>query len=145
MISKADRTLEATELLPKACFLPDSAMKIFGADLSVFFLAAYFICQVYAVPDGVSTPENCCFEFSSKKIPLKRLVSYKNTNSQCSKEAVIFLTKRNLNICANPKDQWVQDLMKRLDNMTAKTMKPNNTLTTSSYPNPTSEQSRIYE
>ncbi|XP_020818998.2 C-C motif chemokine 13-like [Phascolarctos cinereus] len=113
-------------------------MKIFGAVLPMVLLTAYFICQVYGIPDGVYTPEKCCFEYTNKKIPLKLLVSYKKTSSMCAKEAVIFVTKRGLNLCANPKDQWVQHLMKNLDNMKAKTMKPMKALTTSSYPNVTS-------
>ncbi|XP_043819738.1 C-C motif chemokine 13-like [Dromiciops gliroides] len=145
MISKADRSLEAVEHNPKAFFLPDSTMKISGAVLSMVLLTAYFIYQVYASPDAVSTPQNCCFEFTSKKIPLKLLVNYKTTSSMCSKEAVILVTKRGLNICANPKDQWVQDLMKNLDNMKAKTMKPMKTETTSSYPDLTSHQSTTEE
>ncbi|XP_036625007.1 C-C motif chemokine 13-like [Trichosurus vulpecula] len=145
MIRKADRTLEAAEHHPKAFLLPDETMKIFGTVLPMVFLTAYCICQVYAIPDGVYTPDNCCFEFTNKKIPLKLLVSYKNTSSMCRKEAVIFVTKRGLNICANPKDRWVQDLMKNLDNMKAKTMKVMKILTTTSYPNVTSHPSRREE
>ncbi|XP_068946026.1 C-C motif chemokine 13-like [Petaurus breviceps papuanus] len=120
-------------------------MKIFGTLLPMVLLTAYCLYQVYATPDGVYTPENCCFAFTSRKIPLKLLVSYKNTSSICSKEAVIFVTKGGLNICANTKDQWVQDLVKKLDNMKAKPMKPMKVLTTTSYPNVTSPQSRSEE
>ncbi|XP_072501048.1 C-C motif chemokine 2-like [Notamacropus eugenii] len=140
MIRKADRTLEAAQQHPKACFLSDRTMKISGAVLPMILLAVYFICQVYATPDGVYSPENCCFEFTNKKIPLKLLVSYKNTSSMCPKEAVIFVTKRGFNICANLKDLWVQDLMKNLDKMKTKIMKPMKVLTTTSYPNVTSHQ-----
>ncbi|KAM8999945.1 C-C motif chemokine 2 [Sarcophilus harrisii] len=143
MISKAVRASEAIEHHPKACFLPTGTMKLFGVPM--ILLTACFICQVYTLPDGVSAPENCCFEFTNKKIPLKLLVSYKNTNSMCSKEAVIFVTRRNLNICANPKDQWVQDLTKKLDDMKTKTTQPMKTLTTSSYPNLTLNQTRNEE
>ncbi|PNJ34581.1 CCL13 isoform 2, partial [Pongo abelii] len=49
----------------------------------------------------------CCFTFSSKKISLQRLKSYLITTSS-------FRTKLGKEICADPKEKWVQNYMKHL-------------------------------
>ncbi|EAW80205.1 CCL13 isoform 2, partial [Pan troglodytes] len=52
-------------------------------------------------------PSTCCFTFSSKKISLQRLKSYVITTSS-------FRTKLGKEICADPKEKWVQNYMKHL-------------------------------
>ncbi|XP_077019200.1 C-C motif chemokine 13-like [Tamandua tetradactyla] len=69
----------------------------------------------FAQPDALNAPSTCCFIFNSKKIPLQRLQGYRVTNGQCPQEAVIFQTKQGKETCANPKDTWVLNYMKHLD------------------------------
>ncbi|XP_020818984.1 C-C motif chemokine 3-like [Phascolarctos cinereus] len=95
-------------------------MKVSRAVLTLALIAAALCCQVYASPDGPATP-TCCYDFTSKRIPSKLVVSYAVTSSRCAKQGVIFVTKQGYNICANPKEQWVQHVMKQLDNKKAKT------------------------
>nr|7S5A_A Chain A, C-C motif chemokine 8 [Homo sapiens]7S5A_B Chain B, C-C motif chemokine 8 [Homo sapiens] len=67
-------------------------------------------------PDSVSIPITCCFNVINRKIPIQRLESYTRiTNIQCPKEAVIFKTQRGKEVCADPKERWVRDSMKHLD------------------------------
>ncbi|XP_074121660.1 C-C motif chemokine 5-like [Sminthopsis crassicaudata] len=98
-------------------------MKVSISILTLVLIAAAFCCQVRASPDGPDAP-TCCFSFTSRTIPSKLVRSYSVTSSRCVKEAVIFITKQGLNICANPKDQWVQHIMKLIDSKKAKTQRP---------------------
>ncbi|KAM9000466.1 C-C motif chemokine 5 [Sarcophilus harrisii] len=98
-------------------------MKVSRGILILVLIAAALCCQVHASPDGPDTPV-CCFIFTSKKIPSKLVVNYSATSNRCAKEAVIFITKQGLNICANPKEQWVQNIMKLLNSKKAKTQRP---------------------
>uniref|UniRef100_A0A4X2M0N3 C-C motif chemokine n=1 Tax=Vombatus ursinus TaxID=29139 RepID=A0A4X2M0N3_VOMUR len=120
-------------------------MKVSGVVLSLVLIIAALCCQVHASPGkypwsfhpyhpgrygecsliyGPSTPTTCCFEFTTRKIPLKLVVSYEITSSRCAKEAVIFVTRRGFQICTNPKEQWVQDIRNHLDKKNAKTQSP---------------------
>uniref|UniRef100_A0A4X2KF59 Chemokine interleukin-8-like domain-containing protein n=1 Tax=Vombatus ursinus TaxID=29139 RepID=A0A4X2KF59_VOMUR len=107
-------------------------MKVSGVVLSLVLIIAALCCQVHASPDGPSTPTTCCFEFTTRKIPLKLVVSYEITSSRCAKEAPLnkhlffhsFVTRRGFQICTNPKEQWVQDIRNHLDKKNAKTQSP---------------------
>ncbi|EGV94379.1 Eotaxin, partial [Cricetulus griseus] len=63
-----------------------------------------------------SIPASCCFVMANKKIPKPLLKNYKKiTNSRCTLKAIIFRTKLGKDICADPKQKWVQDAIKHLD------------------------------
>ncbi|XP_060114833.1 C-C motif chemokine 4-like [Heteronotia binoei] len=65
--------------------------------------------QTFSAPVGADPPTSCCFSYTTKKIPRNLLTSYYETSSRCSQPAVVFITKKGREICANPKEGWVQD------------------------------------
>ncbi|KAM4795909.1 C-C motif chemokine 3-like [Rhinophrynus dorsalis] len=89
-------------------------MQISMAALSLLLLTAC-CSQVYCGPVGMYTPTSCCFKFAKKMIPLKHVEDYFITSSLCSNPGVIFLTKKGIEICANPSDKWVNDYKLQLD------------------------------
>ncbi|KAM9746798.1 C-C motif chemokine 14-like isoform 2-T2 [Dama dama] len=57
----------------------------------------------------------CCFNYVSRAIPRQLVSSYYETSSLCSKPGIIFVTRKGLYVCANPRDGWVWDYIKELE------------------------------
>ncbi|XP_003414405.1 C-C motif chemokine 3-like [Loxodonta africana] len=90
-------------------------MEIPGASLIILLLAAALCSQTCSASFGADTPTACCFSYTSRQIQRKFVDSYYETSSQCSKPAVVFLTKRGRQVCANPSDAWVQEYVTDLE------------------------------
>ncbi|XP_068834608.1 C-C motif chemokine 14-like isoform X2 [Capricornis sumatraensis] len=60
-------------------------------------------------------PAECCLTYVSRAVPWQRIASYYETSSQCSKPGIVFITKKGHYICANPRDGWVRDYIKELE------------------------------
>ncbi|XP_037348746.1 C-C motif chemokine 3-like [Talpa occidentalis] len=84
-------------------------MKVTGAAIALLLCTMALCSQVFSAPLGADTPTACCFSYALRQIPRKFIVDYFETSSQCSKPGVIFQTKKNREVCANPSDGWVQE------------------------------------
>ncbi|XP_053458488.1 fractalkine [Nycticebus coucang] len=68
---------------------------------------------------SVKKCQNECNQLTKKPIPVALLIGYENTQKSCSRQAIIFKTKKNKSFCADPNEKWVQETKAHLDSMTA--------------------------
>ncbi|XP_074889421.1 C-C motif chemokine 4 homolog [Buteo buteo] len=88
-------------------------MKVFVASLTILIAALCY--QTSAAPIGSDPPTSCCFSYTSRQLPRSFVVEYYETNSQCPQPAVVFITKKGRQVCANPEQDWVQEYMSDLE------------------------------
>ncbi|XP_017580076.1 monocyte chemotactic protein 1B-like [Pygocentrus nattereri] len=88
-------------------------MRTLSALLTVLLLCS--LQQVCSGTEGSNVPGKCCFKFIKVQIPMKFIISFSKTNSNCPKEAIIFHTVAGMEWCANPKAPWVQESIKKLN------------------------------
>ncbi|XP_071621118.1 C-C motif chemokine 4 homolog [Heliangelus exortis] len=84
---------------------------------SVLLLAllATCCCHNLAAPLGSDPPTSCCFTYTSRQLPRSFVVEYYETNSQCPQAAVVFVTRRGRQVCADPEQSWVQQYVSDLE------------------------------
>ncbi|ELK15417.1 C-C motif chemokine 17 [Pteropus alecto] len=56
----------------------------------------------------------CCRQYFEGVIPIRKLVTWYKTSEDCTKEAIVFVTVRGKNICADPKNMKVKKAVKYL-------------------------------
>ncbi|NWZ08197.1 CCL5 protein, partial [Agelaius phoeniceus] len=57
----------------------------------------------------------CCFSYISRKLPQSHVQEYFYTSSKCSQPAVVFVTRKKREICANPDSRWVKEYVNSLE------------------------------
>ncbi|XP_057551036.1 C-C motif chemokine 26 [Hippopotamus amphibius kiboko] len=75
---------------------------------STLFLVFILCVHLGAAIRGSDVAKFCCFQYSRKILPWKRVSNYELTRNSCSQQAVIFTTKRGQKICAKLNEPWVQ-------------------------------------
>ncbi|XP_010198982.1 C-C motif chemokine 4 homolog [Colius striatus] len=83
--------------------------------VALTLLIAAVCSQSSAAPLGSDPPTSCCFTYTSRQLPRSFVVEYYETSSQCSQQAVVFVTRRGREVCANPEQDWVQKYMSELE------------------------------
>ncbi|NWI71941.1 CCL5 protein, partial [Todus mexicanus] len=81
--------------------------------LSIILIAALFS-QANAAPIGADTTV-CCFSHTSRKLPQSHVKEYFYTSSKCPQPAVVFVTRKNRQVCANPDARWVKEYVNALE------------------------------
>ncbi|XP_015264749.1 PREDICTED: C-C motif chemokine 4 homolog [Gekko japonicus] len=90
-------------------------MKVYASICAMVLLFHLAVCTHITGPESTDSPAHCCFRYSSKPIPLRLLADYYRTSERCPSTAIVFITRRGREICANPTKRWVQDLVSRLE------------------------------
>ncbi|XP_005052481.1 PREDICTED: C-C motif chemokine 14-like [Ficedula albicollis] len=66
---------------------------------------------------GPYSPSECCFGHMKRPVRLDNLLGFYSTPRECYSPAIVFETKKEDKVCANPEDKWVKravtELMKR--------------------------------
>ncbi|NWW00437.1 CCL5 protein, partial [Machaerirhynchus nigripectus] len=81
--------------------------------LSIVLVAALFS-QAFPAPLGSDTTP-CCFSYTSRKLPQSHVQEYFYTSSKCSQPAVVFVTRKKREVCANPDARWVKEYVNSLE------------------------------
>uniref|UniRef100_A0A3P9I426 C-C motif chemokine n=1 Tax=Oryzias latipes TaxID=8090 RepID=A0A3P9I426_ORYLA len=82
-----------------------------AAILLLCILGAALFCTVSC---NSNSPDNCCFKFFPGTLNTSRVRSFTLTDDRCPKPGVIFVTKRNVNICVEQNANWVQEVLQTL-------------------------------
>ncbi|NXN48846.1 CCL4 protein, partial [Rynchops niger] len=87
-------------------------MKVSAAVLVLLLIAAS-CSQTFSGPVGSDLPI-CCFSYTQHKFPQRRILRYYSTSTSCALPAIVFITKKGRQVCANPSDTWVQSYLQNL-------------------------------
>ncbi|NWS92967.1 CCL4 protein, partial [Toxostoma redivivum] len=98
-------------------------MRVLAASLAVLLLVA--ICSLAEADRRVSRnaalsknnerdPTSCCFAYVSRRVPRSMVHSAYRTSIICQMEAVVLVTRKGIELCADPKALWVQEYLKDL-------------------------------
>ncbi|NXF58058.1 C-C motif chemokine 4-like [Strix uralensis] len=80
----------------------------------IFVLVIAASCsQTFSGPVGSDLPI-CCFSYTHHKLPQKLILRYYSTSTSCTLPAIVFITKKGRQVCANPGDTWVQSYLQKL-------------------------------
>ncbi|NXR83408.1 CCL4 protein, partial [Pycnonotus jocosus] len=88
-------------------------MKVSMVALAILIAALYY--QTSAAPLGSDPPTSCCFSYVLRQLPRNFVKDYYETNSQCPQPGVVFITKKDREVCANPEEGWVQEYRNDLE------------------------------
>ncbi|XP_053487573.1 monocyte chemotactic protein 1B-like [Ictalurus furcatus] len=92
----------------------------------LFLLSLCSLHLVSSAPGSTDFRITCCAKTTKVKIPLKNIVTYWWTSSNCPKKAIVFETLNKKQHCVDPTAVWVNHHMKAVDlrNSTTVTAKP---------------------
>ncbi|XP_046708565.1 C-C motif chemokine 4 homolog [Silurus meridionalis] len=72
--------------------------------------------QSFTTAQNSNGPDKCCFSYQRTPLPIRVIKEYKLTDHRCTNPGVIFTLKKNSRqVCGDPELEWVQNNMKRID------------------------------
>ncbi|XP_004414842.1 PREDICTED: C-C motif chemokine 16 [Odobenus rosmarus divergens] len=88
-------------------------MKVSGAALFllILILTTPALHDQSKSPESLNSSHTCCLKYHEKVMPKKLVVGYRKALN-CYLPAIIFVTKKNREVCANPQNEWVQEYIK---------------------------------
>ncbi|XP_006983214.1 C-C motif chemokine 4-like [Peromyscus maniculatus bairdii] len=90
-------------------------MKLCVSALSFLLVVAAFWAPVLSAPVDSDRPIVCCFSYTARTLPRIFVTDYYETSSLCSKPAVVFLTRKGRQVCADPSLPWVNEYVNDLE------------------------------
>ncbi|XP_036124654.1 C-C motif chemokine 3-like [Molossus molossus] len=87
-------------------------MKVLEATILVLLCTMALCSSQEVYMDILST---CCFSYVPHRISRRFVTHYFKTSSKCPKSGVVFITRRGQHICADPSKSWVQEFIRRMD------------------------------
>ncbi|KFV20123.1 C-C motif chemokine 4 [Tauraco erythrolophus] len=87
-------------------------MRISAAVFALLLIAASFS-QTFSGPAGPDHPI-CCVSYARHRLPQKLIAHYYSSSTACTLPAIVFVTKKGRQVCANPSDPWVQTYLQNL-------------------------------
>ncbi|XP_004584187.1 C-C motif chemokine 17 [Ochotona princeps] len=73
--------------------------------------------QVHAAR-ATNVGRECCLEYFRGSIPLRKLVSWYKTSTECPKKAIVFVTAQEKLICSDPTNGHVKKAIRYLSKTT---------------------------
>ncbi|OCT98933.1 C-C motif chemokine 19 [Xenopus laevis] len=85
--------------------------------MPLVFLIAACAWALTQVSGANINPMDCCLKTINKPIPWQNVKRYirQDESSGCSINAVVLITRRNIQLCIPPHEPWVQTILARID------------------------------
>uniref|UniRef100_A0A8B9Q208 C-C motif chemokine n=1 Tax=Apteryx owenii TaxID=8824 RepID=A0A8B9Q208_APTOW len=86
--------------------------------VSLFALIARLVaalCSQACCAPAASDTAVCCFMYTLQKLSRKYVKEYFHTTSRCQQPAVVFITRKNHQVCADPNASWVKEFVNFLE------------------------------
>ncbi|KAJ1082068.1 hypothetical protein NDU88_002238 [Pleurodeles waltl] len=77
-------------------------------------LEASVLSIIAAIPSVGAGKSDCCGTYAPKPIQRKLLKRFHHTPADCRLPAVIFVTIKGIEVCANPNENWVKTAVRNL-------------------------------
>ncbi|KAM8991246.1 C-C motif chemokine 4-like [Ara ararauna] len=88
-------------------------MKVSAAGFALLLIAAS-CSHTFSGPVGSDVPI-CCLSYTAHKLPQRRILRHYSTSTSCMLPAIVFITNKGRQVCANPSHTWVQAYLKNLN------------------------------